>query len=105
MEFERKEFVARWLPELAQRTRRSESELREDGLLATDFSMPGVGIDYEDGSSVRFRGAFHVTSAARPGRVAIFTEHCGYHEFSVSSDDRVLSVGHGEYSMSGAASS
>lgn len=89
MELERSVCLNRWLPQLAERTGRPVASLKADGLGAGDFLPDGVRIDFDDGSLVHFRWAFWVEDAARPGKVAVFTEHCGYHEFSLSRDDRI----------------
>lgn len=86
MEYTREAFIQRWLTPLAAVTGRSPQDLAQ-GLLATDFPLTGVRIGYEDGSVVSFRYAFALQDPAMPGRVAVFTEHCGYHEFLLSPDD------------------
>jgi hypothetical protein len=79
----------KWANELAERTGRSVVEIESEGLTAGDFEPAGIKISYEDGSVVAFRWAFLVRSSAEPGLVAIFTEHCGYHEFLLCPEDVV----------------
>ena len=79
-------FLQRWAPELSARLERTVAQLCDEGLLANDFSG-SVTLDFEDGSRVAFRYAFAVHRLEAPDQVAIFTEHCGYHEFEVGPDD------------------
>jgi hypothetical protein len=92
MELERSVIINRWLPQLAQKTGRPVATLKADGLNAGDFPMDGVCIDFEDGSRVHFRWAFFVTDPSRRGKVAVFTEHCGYHEFLLGFEDVIAEV-------------
>lgn len=89
MELEHNVLLNRWLPQLAHKTGRPAATLKAEGLRAGDFSDVGVRIDYGDGSLVQFRWSFWVSDPARPGKVGVFTEHCGYHEFTLSSDDTI----------------
>lgn len=84
--------LQRWLEQLAAHTDRSPAELEATGLTVEDFSRPGVGIDFDDGSTVRFRNAFYLADAQRPGLIAVFTEQCGYHEFVLTPDDKVFDL-------------
>ena len=64
----------------------------EGNLLATDFSDLAVHIHFEDGTDLTFRRAFYLGETPADGaihRVAVFTEHCGYHEFWIGPDDRI----------------
>jgi hypothetical protein len=92
VELERSVVLSRWLPQLAQKTGRQVAPLKVEGLHSGGFPPGGVRIDFEDGAVVRFRWSFFVTNPARNGKLAIFTEHCGYHEFSLTSEDRVIEV-------------
>jgi hypothetical protein len=80
--------VHKWVRELALHLGRSEAELLERGLDAADFKGE-VSLGFEDGSRVYFRYAFCVRSEADPEQVAVFTEHCGYHEFFAGPDDEL----------------
>jgi hypothetical protein len=85
-----KEMLHDWVDEVSNRLQRPADQIRERGLRATDFrSGSRVRITFCDGSSVDFRYAF---ACIRPAsaRVAVFTEHCGYHEFALSEDDQVV---------------
>lgn len=92
MELERGIIINRWLPQLAQKTGRTVADLKAEGLRAGDFPPGGVRIAFEDDSRVHFRWAFFVTDPSRRGKVAIFTEHCGYHEFLLGSEDSIEQV-------------
>jgi len=52
------------------------------GLSASDFSSSTVAITFEDDSKVEFMYAF-IIEAPEFREVAVFTEHCGYHIFSL----------------------
>ncbi len=92
VELERSVVLNRWLPQLAQKTGRPAATLKAEGLHSGDFPQGGVRIDFEDGSVVQFRWSFFVIDPARNGKVAVFTEHCGYHEFNLTSGDKVIQV-------------
>lgn len=87
------QFIQRWKVGLSKHLGRSANRLHDDGLEATDFPATGVRIVFEDGSLVHFKRAFAIglENLADPkvvsGRVAIFSEHCGYHEFWIHQDD------------------
>ena len=87
--------LKRWKLPLSQRTGRSEDAIVEDALLATDFPASSVHIVFEDGSELSFRRAFYLGEVEKRKvdrticRVAVFTEHCGYHEFWIGPDDRI----------------
>ncbi len=73
--------VLEWAEELSAYLGRSPDAIRSHGLSARDF--PGEGdlhIVLMDGSTVRFRYAFHVVRESEQA-LAVFTEHCGYHVF------------------------
>ena len=81
-----------WSQALGKRLGRTVEEILEGNLLATDFSNDSVHIRFEDGSDLTFRRAFYLGNPAPDGaihRIAVFTEHCGYHEFWIGPDDRV----------------
>lgn len=90
------DFVQRWHKSLSQKTGRSESAVLEGGLLASDFVDSSVRIAFEDGSDLNFQHAFYVRDSdvdAAEGsvhRVAVFTEHIGYHEFRLRPEDRIF---------------
>ena len=92
------EFIKRWKVGLSKHLGRSATQLIDHGLEATDFPATGVRIVFEVGSLVHFKRSFAIglENLADPkvvnGRVAIFSEHCGYHEFWVSPDDLVENV-------------
>ena len=90
MELERSVIINRWLPQLSQKTGLPVATLKTEGLRAGDFPPAGVRIDFEDGSLVHFRWAFFVTDQSR--RAAVFTEHCGYHEFLLGPEDVIAQV-------------
>lgn len=66
--------------ELALKTMRSSDEIKQKGLSAYDYSSNTVEIDFEDGSTVKFKRAFYVEDV-EDHVIAVFTEHCGYHVF------------------------
>ncbi len=73
--------VSIWVNELSAKLGRSPRSILERGLNAGDFSIRNaVEIKFDDGSSAHFRHAFFV-STQEAKRVAVLTEHCGYHEF------------------------
>lgn len=92
-----------WGTALSVRLGRPAEVIRNDGLVATDFSNAGVRIVFEHGTDLKFERAFHFGQApiATEGtcisrRVAVFTEHCGYHEFWLRPNDRIYAF-NGEY--------
>lgn len=85
-----------WGTALSVRLGRPAEVIRNDGLVATDFSDAGVRIVFEHGTDLTFERAFHLGHApeATEGtwisrRVAVFTERCGYHEFWLGPNDRI----------------
>lgn len=73
--------VVEWADELAPLLRRSPDTIRSHGLSAGDFRDGGwLVIELMDGSTLRFRHAFHVIRESEQA-LAVFTEHCGYHVF------------------------
>jgi hypothetical protein len=89
------ELLKRWKLPLSQRVGRSEDAVLEEGLLASDFPNSSVHIVFEDGSDLRFRRAFYLgdidncTVDKSICRVAVFSEHVGYHEFWIGPEDRI----------------
>lgn len=89
------DLLRRWKLPLSQRVGRSEEAVLEEGLLASDFPNSSVHIVFEDGSDLSFRRAFYLgyvdkrTVDKSVCRVAVFTEHVGYHEFLVGPEDRI----------------
>lgn len=81
-----------WQEALSKRLERSAEAIIEEGLGAVDFSADSVRVQFEDGSDLTFRRAFYVGEAPADGavhRVAVFTEHCGYHELWIGPDDLI----------------
>lgn len=73
-----------WAEELAATLRRSVDAIRADGLSAYDFpSGSELHVKLMDGSTLRFRHAFHVIRESEHA-LAVFTEHCGYHIFPLN---------------------
>lgn len=89
------ELLKRWKLPLSQRLGRSEDSVLEEGLLASDIPNSSVHIVFEDGSDLTFRHAFYLGEVDKPKgdesicRVAVFTEHVGYHEFWIGPEDRI----------------
>lgn len=89
------ELLKRWSLPLSQHTGRSEDAILDKGLLASDFPDSSVHILFEDGSELSFRRAFYLGDVDKRTvdksicRVAVFTEHVGYHEFGVGPEDRI----------------
>ncbi len=84
-----------WQKALSMRLGRTAEDILENSLLATDFSDESVRIQFEDGTDLMFRRAFFVGATPADGaihRVAVFTEHCGYHEFWIGLGDRISST-------------
>jgi len=77
------EIVKRWSKELAEKLGRDEADIVSKGLSAYDFSPSrSVEIYYSPRSLVKFSFAFIVLNSERRC-AAVFTEHHGYHEFSL----------------------
>lgn len=84
--------LERWQIDLSNRLGRSAEDIIEGNLWATDFSSDSVNIQFEDGSDLTFRRAFYLGDTPDDGsihRVAVFTEHCGYHEFWIGPGDQI----------------
>lgn len=84
-----------WQIELSKKLGRSAEDIVECNLLATDFSSDSVHIQFKDGTDLKFRDAFYVsekTTDEAIHRVAVFTAHCGYHEFMIGPDDRISAI-------------
>jgi hypothetical protein len=74
--------IANWMNELSEKFGRSEQTILERGLHAGDFSTrQAIEINFHDGSCAMFLNAFVVWNQSGR-RLAVFTEHCGYFEFS-----------------------
>jgi hypothetical protein len=74
---------------------RSAENIVENNLLATDFSNDSVHVQFKDGTDLTFRHAFYVGETPADGSihlVAVFTEHCGYHEFWIGLGDRISAI-------------
>lgn len=85
-----------WRTALSERLGRPADAIFEDGLLATDFSDAGVKVYFEDGTDLVFQRAFYLGEAPTTTdgtyvshRVAVFSEHCGYHEYWLGPNDRI----------------
>jgi hypothetical protein len=81
-----------WQIALSKRLGRSAENIVENNLLATDFSNDSVHVQFKDGTDLTFRHAFYVGETPTDGaihRVAVFTQHCGYHEFWIGPSDRI----------------
>lgn len=72
--------IEKWSDELVQKLHRPARNIIERGLSATDFHEQ-VEIKFQDGSYALFNYAFFVVNQSSK-TCAIFTEHCGYFEFS-----------------------
>ena len=84
-----------WQIAIAERLGRSAEAILEANLLEPDFSDSCVRIQFEDGSDLLFRRAFYVGETPSDGaihRVAVFTQHCGYHEFWLGPTDRISAL-------------
>jgi len=75
------EILEAWIDKLSEKLGRPVEELSERGLSATDFSSSSKVVLSNTGElECTFNHAFSVVNA-EVGKVAVFTEHCGYHEF------------------------
>lgn len=84
--------LTNWQKQLSKRVARSVKDVVENGLLASEFPSESVHIQFEEGSELTFRRAFYLGDILTDGgihRIAVFTEHCGYHEFWIGPEDRV----------------
>lgn len=77
----KQEMIVRWQVLLCVKLGRSQSKLISEGLRSDDFTADYVEIRFEDGSYCRFNDAFSIVDHEKH-LAAVFTEHCGYHEFS-----------------------
>ena len=78
-----KRVIENWTELLSQKLGRSPSEILERGLSVYDFSpSKGVFIEFPDKSTCHFNYAFFVVDKEKE-MAAVFTEHCGYHEFNI----------------------
>lgn len=71
----------RWANKLREYLR-DELRSERDTLSAADFNQQSIRINFEDGSSAFFNYAFYLLDRDL-NEIAIFTEHCGYHVFSL----------------------
>ncbi len=81
-----------WQTALSKRLGRSAEDIVENNLLATDFLNDNVHVQFKDGTDLVFQRAFYVGQTPTDGaihRVAVFTDHCGYHEFWIGPGDRI----------------
>jgi hypothetical protein len=87
-----KEVLRDWLPELAAKLNRPETEILNRGLGASDFSpMRSVEVRFPFGLTHRFTFAFAVVRAPT-GEAAVFSEHAGYVEFQLVDDCVVAEI-------------
>ena len=78
-----KRIIEDWSELLSHKLGRSSNEIIEKGLSAYDFSPSRkVVVEFSDKSICSFNFAFSVIDKEKR-MVAIFTEHCGYHEFYI----------------------
>ena len=78
-----KRIIENWTELLSQKLGRSASGILERGLSVHDFSSSkGVFIEFPDKSTCHFNHAFFVVDKNNE-MAAVFTEHCGYHEFNI----------------------
>lgn len=75
-----KQLIEKWIEQLSEKLNRPAEEILADGLELGDFRSE-VEIKFQDGSHAVFNYAFFVVNKATK-TCAIFTEHCGYFEFS-----------------------
>jgi hypothetical protein len=81
-----------WQKPLAKKLGRSAEDIIKNSLLETDFSDECVRIQFEDGSDLKFQRAFYLGETPSDGsihRIAVFTEHCGFHEFWIGPGSRI----------------
>lgn len=71
-----------WAAHLSQKLGRRQDDIRVNGLSASDFRSSGIQIEFGDGSNCTFKYSICVVDREKQA-VAVFTEHCGYHEFSI----------------------
>ncbi|HEY3814670.1 MAG TPA: hypothetical protein VGL66_15725 [Caulobacteraceae bacterium] len=72
--------LGRFADPLAAYLSRTADQIRQDGLIDDDFDE-GLEISFADGSHALFNAAFLV--AGEDGQsVAVFTQACGYFEFT-----------------------
>ena len=75
------EIVELWKEKLSEKLNRSVNEISSNGLSATDFNSSSKVVLSNPGElECIFSNAFSVVNP-EIGKVAVFTEHCGYHEF------------------------
>lgn len=78
-----KDLIIKWASLLSKKLGRSEAEIAGKGLSAYDFSpSTSVEIYYSESSIIKFDSAFLVIDQ-ESRMAAVFSEHYGYHEFSV----------------------
>lgn len=78
-----RDLVSKWAGLLSDKLGRSEAEIVDKGLSAYDSSSStSVEIYYSERSIIKFESAFLVVNE-ESRMAAVFTEHYGYHEFSV----------------------
>lgn len=92
------ELLVSWKLQLSQRVVRSEASILGEGLLVGDFPDSSVRIVFEDGSDLTFRRSFYLGDIDKRTvdksicRVAVFSEHVGYHEFWIGPEDHIAVV-------------
>ena len=75
-------FIEKWAAQLSIKLQRSAEDIVRKGLSCRDFRAQ-VEIKFRDKSQALFYYAFFVVDTETK-TCAVFTEHCGYFEFSSS---------------------
>ena len=76
--------AAEWADLLEAVLKRPALDIREHGLKATDFPAGhSLRLEFADGSQAVSKYAIFAVNE-QLGKLAVFTEHCGYHEFPSS---------------------
>ena len=83
-----------WQKALSKKIDRSAKDILENSLLATDFTDESDHLQFKDGTNLKFQHAFYLGETPDGGtihRIAVFTEHCGLHEFWIGPGSRISS--------------
>jgi len=87
-----KEVLADWAGDLARKFGRTEEDILMKGLSLDDFPYGSrVRVNFGEGSTAEFQLAFACINP-KIERVAIFTEHCGYHEFPLFEGMEIIEI-------------
>lgn len=77
----KRELAGKWADLLSSELNRPAADIRAHGLRATDFPAGhALRLEFADGSRILFKYAVYAVDE-QLGTLAVFTEHCGYHEF------------------------